>query len=87
MVGLGVTPTGTTNIQTPSTNGGTHACNLYDVMIFVPNQSNGGHFIEALPIVETSLSSQGIDGLIGRDILNNCTLIYNGTAQMLSLAY
>ena len=87
MAGLGITPTGATNIQTPSTNGGAHVCNLYDVMLYIPNQSSGGHLIEAMPIVEAGLSSQGIDGLIGRDVLNGCTLIYNGTAQLLTLAY
>lgn len=87
MNSLGVTPTGSTSIQTPSTNGGSHNCNLYDVMLFLPNGSQGGHLIEALPIVETHLSSQGIDGLIGRDVLDQCTLIYNGTARMYSLSY
>lgn len=87
MVSLDISPTGSTTIQTPSTNGGVHACNTYDVMFFIPHPNQGGHFIEALPILETHLSSQGIDGLLGRDVLDKCTLIYNGTAQMYTLSY
>jgi hypothetical protein len=47
----------------------------------------GVYLINALPVVETGLSIQGIDGLLGRDVLNDCTLIYNGTAAMCTLAY
>lgn len=87
MNSLGIEPTGSTSIQTPSTNGTHHTCSLYDVMIFIPCPNANGFLVEAIPIVETHLSSQGIDGLIGRDILDKCTLIYNGTANMFSLNY
>lgn len=87
MRSLGITPTGQTNIQTPSTQGKNHTCNLYDVMLFIANPAGGGHLIEALPIIETHLSSQGIDGLIGRDILDNHILIYNGNAKIFTFSY
>lgn len=84
---LGLVPTGSVPIQTPSTAGTLHHCNQYDVAIFLANGSAGGFFIDAIPVIETHLASQGIDGLIGRDILDRCTLIYNGSAKTLSLAY
>ncbi len=87
MESLEIPPSGSTTIQTPSTNGGLHTCNLYDVMLFIPNFGNGGYRIEALPIVETHLSSQGINGLLGRDVLDKCALNYNGSAQMYTLSY
>lgn len=89
LTALGLTPTGVTPIQTPSTAGSTHVCSLYDVMLFIPSNGPGtnGHLIDALPIVATQLSSQGIDGLLGRDVLNNCTLFFNGSASMYTLAY
>lgn len=87
MEGLGITPTGVINIQTPSTNGGNHSCNTYDVMFFIPDSDNQGYMINALPVVETHLKSQGIDGLIGRDVLEKCVLIYNGTANFLTISY
>lgn len=84
---LGLVPTGSVPIQTPSTAGAVHTCNQYDVSIFIPAGDVGGFFIDAIPVIETHLSSQGIDGLIGRDILNRCTIVYNGTACSLCLAY
>lgn len=85
---LSLTPSGSVSIQTPSTNGTAVSCNQYDVAIFIPGAGDEqGFFIPALPILETGLASQGIDGLIGRDILDRCTLIYIGSGRMLSLAF
>lgn len=85
---LGIPATGSTNIQTPSTAGGVHSCDVYDTMLYVPgNQGSPGYIIPALPMVETQLSSQGIDGLLGRDVLNNCMLVFNGTAGFFSIAH
>ena len=83
---LSLHPSGQVAIQTPSTNGTPVHCNQYDVAIYIPLDSTG-FMIGAVPILETGLASQGIDGLIGRDIINRCTLIYNGSAGFLSLAY
>jgi Aspartyl protease len=85
---LGLTPTGRVMISTPSTAGQPHHCNQYDISIFIPGAvGGGGHLVPALAVVETHLRSQGIDGLIGRDVLDNCTFIYNGSAKMFTLAY
>ena len=85
---LGLQPSGVVSIQTPSTAGGTHSCNQYDVGLYIPsNDSRPGFFIDALPVIETSLSSQGIDGLIGRDVLDRCVLVYNGSAGMFTLSH
>ncbi|MBH1970837.1 hypothetical protein FK216_06015 [Moraxellaceae bacterium AER2_44_116] len=78
---------GSVNIQTPSTQGGTHQCKQYDAMLFLQDQGSAGFIIEAIPLLATHLKSQGVDGLIGRDILDRCTLIYNGTAKTFTLAY
>jgi hypothetical protein len=85
---LGLTPTGSVNIHTPSTNGVTHACNQYDIMLFIPVANSGnGCLIEAVGVIETSLAAQGIDGLIGRDLLDRWTCVYNGTANLFTICY
>lgn len=85
---LGLQPTGRIGISTPSTAGSLHYCDQYDVALLIPdNVGTRGHFIPALPVITTHLRSQGIDGLLGRDVLNNCVLIYNGSASILTLAY
>src|SRR5262245_36489169 len=85
---LGLQPTGRTAISTPSTPAAApHFCDQYDVSIYIPGATGiAGYFNMAIPIITTHLRSQGIDGLIGRDILNQCTLIYNGTALFCTLA-
>jgi aspartyl protease len=86
---LGLQPTGVVPIMTPSTGAGLHHCNQFDVSLFIPGNSTnaGGHLIPAIPIIATHLKNQGIDGLIGRDVIDNCTFIYNGTAKYFTLAY
>jgi len=85
---LGLVSTGSVSIQTPSTAGNPVSCNQYDVSIFIPDHiGQGGFFIGALPVIETPLASQGIEGLIGRDVIDRCTLVYNGSANMFTLAY
>ena len=85
---LGLQPTGRAAISTPSTAGSPHYCDQYDVSLFIPRGNvPGGHFVGALPVITTHLRPQGLDGLLGRDVLNNCVLIYNGSASILTLAY
>ncbi len=41
----------------------------------------------ALPILESALQHQGIQALIGRDVLANCLFTYDGQAQTFCLAF
>jgi len=74
---LGLQATGNVPIQTPSTAGASYFCNQYDAYLWISGaEGKTGFAISAMPIIEAPLSSQGIDGLIGRDILNHTSLIY-----------
>ena len=85
---LGITPTGNVPIHTPSTNGVMHNCNQYDVSLFIPGADQSvGCFIDTLPVIETSLSPQGIDGLIGQDLLNRWVSIYQGDTKIFTFSY
>lgn len=86
---LGLIATGNVAMQTPSTAGVPVSCNLYDVAVFIPGSGTDGNgfLIAALPVIEASFATQGIEGLIGRDIIDRCTLIYNGSAGMFTLAF
>ena len=85
---LGLTATGATMCHTPSTGKQALPFNQYDVMVIIPGPANEpAWIIEALPIMECDLSVQGIQGLIGRDLLDRAILIYNGAAKTFSLAY
>lgn len=86
---LGLTPSGAVMIQTPSTSGTAHACAQYDVFLYILPGRPGevGYYVEAMPVLKTFLRSQGIDGLLGRDVLQNCVLITNGPAGILTLSH
>jgi predicted aspartyl protease len=84
---LGIQPTGVVEIVTPSTGNLPHQCNQYDLAIGVPLGGNNFHIIESLPVIEASFSHQGHQALIGRDILSQGLLIYNGTENTLTIAF
>jgi hypothetical protein len=87
---LGLTPTGSISIHTPSTGTSSHACDQYDVSIsfFHPQMQPQGYLISnAIPVLEADLSALTIQGLIGRDLLARCTLFYNGPAGSILLSY
>ena len=85
---LGLPPTGTVSIVTPSTGTTPHTCNQFDVGLAFVMPPNGIHVATVtLPVVEASLDSHGIQALIGRDVLSKGLLVYNGPNNSLSLAF
>lgn len=83
---LQLMPTGTASITTPSTGTKPHETYQYDVSIYIP--SSGGHLsFKTIPVIESQLKSQGIDGLLGRDILDRCLFSYNGSMKLFTLAF
>ena len=84
---LALTPSGSANIHTPSTGAGNaHACNQYDVGLLIPHPELSRIF-PAIPVIESEFSHQGIDGLLGRDILGRCLFIYNGELGVYTLSF
>jgi predicted aspartyl protease len=84
---LGIRPTGAVPIITPSTGNMPHVCMQYDVAIAF--ELSGGEFkiIETLPVIESELSHQGFDALIGRDILSHGLLFYNGENDAVTISF
>ncbi len=85
---LGIVPTGQVLIHTPSTGGTPHACGQYDVALALLMGPSQVHVISpAIPVIESNLAQQGIQALLGRDILSGGALWYNGQAGTLSVAF
>lgn len=86
---LGLTPTGNIPILTPSTGSTPHFANQYDVALVIggPTASSAPHVVDTVAITESHLAIQGIDALIGRDILKDCLLTYNGSTGLYTLAF
>jgi hypothetical protein len=84
---LAVPPSGSIQIHTPSTGATPHTCNTFDVAIALPLPGQQIWWLAtSLAVTESSFSAQGIDGLIGRDILSNCVVAFNGPAGHVTLA-
>jgi len=85
---LGLVPTGTALIHTVSTTGTPVPAALYDVSLALVHP--GQQFVrwfDAVPVMGASLAAQGIQGLVGRDILAQCLLVYDGQAGTFTLAF
>ena len=76
-------------VQTPTTGHTPVPMPQYDISLVIPSNRKDAQplVIGALPVSETSFSGQGIDGLIGRDVLDRCVLNCIGPEGVLVLAY
>ena len=85
---LGLSATGSTTILTPSTGTESHECSLFDVALVILMGSAQKHTPSATTaVIEATLSGQGFHALIGRDVLSQGLLVYDGKAGNLSLAF
>jgi predicted aspartyl protease len=76
---LGLQPVGTREVSTPTSEG--HMADLYAIRLLF-----GGRHLLELTVVELPLAGQGVDCLIGRDILATGTLVYLGTEGVFSIS-
>jgi hypothetical protein len=84
---LGVVSTGVIPIHTPSTKSGQpHLANQFDVSLIFSHPKLNWQF-PAIPVLDSDLAHQGITALLGRDILKECLLNYDGVGGAFSLAF
>jgi predicted aspartyl protease len=78
--GLGLNPVGVINIHTPSS--ADVPCEQFSVRIAFPNNVQGTAIVTEAP-----MPGQGIQALIGRDVLSQAVLVYIGFANTFSLSF
>jgi len=87
---LGLTPTGNTTVNTPTTGRQSQQVDTYDVSLFVPGAqaTDSPLVIPTLQVIAAELlTQQGFHALIGRDVLGGCILVYNGPLNQFTLAF
>lgn len=84
---LGLVPTGSISMHTPSTGATPHVVATYDVALYFSGHEGAMHSIQVQSVMECDLGSQGIDGLIGRDILSKASLTYFGPGSICYLSF
>lgn len=87
---LGLAPTGSIPVHTPSTQGVPHYCNQYDISLWFlqsPPQSTAHNMALTMPVIETDFTGQNFRALLGRDILARCTMFYHGPGGLVTISY
>lgn len=84
---LGLQPTGRTTIITPTTGRQGQEARVYDVSIRLVHVGRSYVLENSVPVVESSQSHNGFLVLLGRDILRDCLLIYDGPAKSVCIAF
>jgi hypothetical protein len=83
---LGIPETGRTMVHTPSTQASApHCASVYDISLALAHPLMARAF-NALPVIEAQLIHQGIQALIGRDILSHCLFVYDGQSGNFALS-
>ncbi len=84
---LAIPSTGITPVHTPSTQATTpHMANLFDISLALVHPRMTRNFA-AIPVIESPLVHQGIQALIGRDVLAHCIFTYDGTGENFCLGF
>lgn len=85
---LGLSPTGSTLMFTPSTGAQGHVTDQFDASLQIYRTTQEPPLqIPIIAVVASDLRVQGIDALIGRDVLQYCLLSYNGSEGFFTLAF
>lgn len=83
---LGISPSGITYIHTPTTGETPMPMQQFDVSLFLHHPENS-KMIPNLAVTASDFSQQKIQGLLGRDVLEHCLLVYDGRANSFALAF
>jgi hypothetical protein len=87
---LGVSPTSITKVLTPSTGQTPVDMPVYDARITIqlpiPGRGTMNYAFDALPVIGSDFIAQGFQGLLGRDLLKNSTMIYHGDLGLMTLS-
>lgn len=84
---LGIQPTGQVAFHTPSTNGVPSYCDVFDVALLIRAVDRPVYFAPAHPVMTNNMQAQGIDGLLGRDILAASRMTYSGADQFFMISF
>lgn len=86
---LQLSPIETVSMRTASSGAVSHSTQKYQISLVVPGamQHEVPLTISTTTVIATELGRSGFQALIGRDVLNDCMLVYNGSYGQFSLAF
>ena len=84
---LNLAPRDLQDMHTLSTGAKPRASWEYDVSLLLPADGGAPLIKDLLAVLEGKFRHLGIDGVLGRDVLARCLLVYDGPAQRFILAF
>jgi hypothetical protein len=84
---LGLQSGTTRSLHTPVTGAVPQSFPLYEVSLTLPHPAVVSYHLGLLPVVGANLAAQGIQVLLGRDVLAHCVFIYNGPGDTYTLCF
>lgn len=84
---LGLQPTGSTQMHTPSTGSTAISVSSYDVELHFTGFGTSMHTFPSMGVIGCDFSGQSIDGLFGRDALRQSRLIYSGPDNLWMMSF
>ena len=89
LASLGLTPTGSATVNTPSTGLQPVSADQFDISLTIITAPNMVPLVySTIPVVQSELLVvQGFHMLLGRDVLRSCLLTFDGQNGLFSLAY
>jgi hypothetical protein len=85
---LALTPTGSIPGHTPSTGTTPYNFSQFDISLIIPLQSPTLIIrFACVPIIAADLASQGLQALIGRDILRLSLFVYDGQEGIFTISF
>lgn len=85
---LGLHPTSQTRVLTSSSRGIGEACDVYDIELEILNRTGAPSWrIQPLEVLARPLLNQATDGMLGRDVLSQGILEYDGPRKIFRLTY
>jgi hypothetical protein len=88
MRSLGLEPTGVTLYTSATTGGVPKECHLYDIELVLGGIAKPNTWrLDPLQVMGDTFINEPFQGLLGRDVLNQCQLDYNGRTGTVTLYY
>ncbi len=82
---LSLQAVGSVRIRRPGAGGGFRLAAIFDVQLLIGGAAPDAHWIST-QVVSAAPSTPTVLALIGRDVLEQCTLFYNGPRRELTLS-
>jgi len=84
---LGISPRGTKEILTATSDEKATRCHTYDISFKLATFGDGPMIFSALEVIGRPLFNHSIDGMIGRDVLDRVVLSVDGPRRQFRIDY